>query len=53
MLPYEPDEHEANVETSTESVLSTLWGGAFLWLNDRPDKKPTYRKAKGTRYGIS
>lgn len=53
MLPYEPDEHEANVETSTEDVLSTLWGGAFLWLNDRPDKKPTYRKAKGTRYGIS
>lgn len=52
-LRCQPDEHETNAETPTEGVLSTLWGGAFMWLNDNLDKNPGHHKAKGTRYGAS
>lgn len=52
-LRHEPDEHELSVKTSAKDVLSTLWGGAFMWLNDNLDKNPGHQKAKGTRYGIS
>ena len=52
-LRHEPGEHETSVKTSAKDVLSTLWGGAFMWLNDSIDKNSGHQKAKGTRYGIS
>ena len=52
-LRSKADEHETRVRTPAEDVLSTLWGGAFMWLNDNLDKSPDRHKAQGTRYGIS
>ena len=52
-LRSKADEHETRVRTPAKDVLSTLWGGAFMWLNDSIDKKSGHQKAKGTRYGIS
>ena len=52
-LRSKTDEHETRVRTPAADVLSTLWGGAFMWLNDNLDKNPGHQKAKGTRYGAS